>query len=187
MLLLDALGIDKVHAWGVSMGGKVAQELALGWPERVERLVLENTSAGEDHRVEGRQPSPLRQMQGADAETWQREIVPLLFGKAYREANPGAMRAFARSRERRPPDSEAVDIQWAAYESFDSWERLPKLNAPTLCLTGAEDALCDPRNADRLAERLPNATVHHVQGGGHSVHIELPKVVNPLVAEFLGL
>lgn len=187
VLLLDALGIERAHVWGVSMGGKVAQELALRWPERVERLVLENTSTGEARRVEGHQPSPLRAMEGADAETWQREIVPLLFGRAYYEANPGAMRAFARSRERRPPNPRAVDIQWGAYEAFDSWERLPQLNAPTLCLTGAEDALCDPRNADLLAERIPNARVEHVPEGGHSVHIELPKVVNPLVAEFLGL
>ena len=169
------------------MGGKVAQELALGWPERVDHVVLENTSAGERHRVEGLQPSPVRAMQGATTETWLETIVPLLFGKAYREANAKAMRAFARSRERRPPNPAAVDIQWDAYEQFDSWDRLASLRAPVLCLAGAEDALCDPRNAERLAEQLPMGELSIVQGGGHSVHIELPKHVNELVAAFLGV
>ena len=187
VLLMDHLNIDAAHVWGVSMGGKIAQELALGWPERVDHVVLENTSAGEAHRVEGRQPSPLRAMQGADSETWLAQIVPLLFGKAYREANAKAMRAFARSRERRPPNSAAVDIQWNAYERFDSWERLPQLRHSVLCLAGAEDALCHPGNAERLAERLPMAELCIIDGGGHSVHIELPLLVNEAVAAFLGV
>lgn len=187
VLLMDGLGIDQAHLWGVSMGGKIAQELAIGWPERVLRVVLENTSAGEDHRVEGRQPSALRQMEGADSDTWLREIVPLLFGSAYRQKNAKAMAAFARSRERRPPNAAAVAIQWDAYEAFDAWDRLTDLIAPTLCLAGEEDALCDPGNAARLAERIPDAEVWVVPGGGHSVHIELPDTVNTRVAQFLGL
>jgi pimeloyl-ACP methyl ester carboxylesterase len=126
-------------------------------------------------------------MQGADSDTWLDEIVPLLFGKAYREANAKAMRAFARSRERRPPNPAAVDIQWNAYERFDSWERLPQLRSAVLCLAGAEDSLCDPRNAERLAERLPMAELCVIEGGGHSVHIEMPKQVNEAVAAFLGV
>ena len=185
VLLLDALGIERAHVWGVSMGGKIAQELALEWPERVDKVVLENTSAGEAHRVEGRQPSPLRQMQGANAETWLREIVPLLFGPAYIAAHTRAMGAFARSRERRPPNPRAVAIQWEAYESFDSWQRLGSMRAEALCLTGALDALCDSRNADRLAERIPNARVVHISDGGHSVHIECPELVNQAVLAFL--
>jgi pimeloyl-ACP methyl ester carboxylesterase len=184
--LLDALDVPTAAVWGVSMGGKVAQELAIGWPDRVSALILENTSAGEVHRVEGPLESPLRRMQGADADRWLTDIVPLLFGEAYRAANPGSMRAFARSRERHPPDPGALARQWAAYERFDSWDRLPQIAAPTLCLAGAEDNLCDPRNANALAARIPGARAVSIPGGGHSVHIELPDAVNAAVRAFLA-
>lgn len=183
--LLDGLDIARAHFFGVSMGGKICQELALTWPERVNRLVLGCTSAGEDHRVEGRKPSPLRAMQGIDADGFLEHIVPLLFGRRHIERNAGAMRAFARSRERRPPNPAALSRQWEAYGSFDSWDRLPGLLHPTLCITGDEDALCDWRNSERLAEQIPNATLHIVEGTGHSFHLEDPDEVNAVVRGFL--
>ena len=186
VLLLDALGIERASIFGVSMGGKICQELALTWPERVNRVVLGCTSAGEEHRVEGRKPSPLKAMAGLDAEGFLEQIVPLLFGERHIARNQGAMRAFARSRERRPPDPRAVARQWEAYSAFDSWERLPGLLNPTLCITGDEDALCDWRNSERLVDQLPNAELHIVEGTGHSFHLEAPDEVNRVVAEFLS-
>ncbi|TNE88235.1 MAG: alpha/beta hydrolase [Deltaproteobacteria bacterium] len=184
--LFDALEIERAHLFGVSMGGKICQELALTWPERVNRVVLGCTSAGEEHRVEGRKPSPLRQMQGLDADEFLEKIVPLLFGRRHIERNLNAMKAFARSRGRRPPNPRALDRQWEAYSSFDSWERLPGLLNPTLCITGDEDALCDWRNSERLVEQIPNSELYLVEGTGHSFHLEAPEEVNRVVAEFLG-
>ena len=186
VLLMDALGLEHAHLWGVSMGGKIAQEVALAWPDRVERLVLENTTVGEAHRVEGGTgDSPLKRIADLDAEGWLREIVPLLFGPEYRENNPGAMRAFARSRERHPADPVALKRQWEAYEGFDSWDRLPEIHHRTLVLVGSEDGLTDPRNGARLAERLPDAVLYEVEGGGHSVHLEMYDEVNAIVRRFL--
>lgn len=185
VLLLDHLGVAQAHIFGVSMGGKICQELALGWPARVGRVVLGCTSAGEDHRVEGRQPSRLRAMQGLDAEGFLDKIVPLLFGTRYRQANDKAMRAFARSRERRPPNARALALQWDAYDGFDSWDRLPTMEHATLCITGDEDELCDWRNSERLAQRIPRAQLVLVPGTGHSFHLEDADVVNRAVREFL--
>ena len=135
--------------------------------------------------MEGRQPSRLRAMQGLDAEGFLDKIVPLLFGTRYREANDKAMRAFARSRERRPPNARALALQWDAYDGFDSWDRLPKLEHATLCITGDEDELCDWRNSERLAQRIPRAQLVLVPGTGHSFHLEDADVVNRAVREFL--
>jgi 3-oxoadipate enol-lactonase len=185
VLLLDHLGIARAHIFGVSMGGKISQELALTWPERVDRLVLGCTSPGEDHRVEGRQPSRLRAMQGLDAEGFLTEIVPVLFGAKYVSANQGAMKAFARGRERRPPNPTALSRQWEAYDAFHSFDRLPGLLHRTLCITGDEDALCDWRNSELLADELPNAELYVVEGAGHSFHLEAFEEVNRVVAHFL--
>lgn len=183
-LLMDALGVAKAHVWGVSMGGKVAMELALGWPERVDHLVLENTTAGEAHRVEGTSER-LRGAHAGDEAHWLDVIVPLLFGQKYREANAASMKAFARSRVRKPADPVGMQRQWEAYLSFDAWERLPEIAHPTLVLVGDEDAMTDPRNGAALAERLPNAQFASVPGG-HSVHIEDPAAVNAIVDNFLS-
>lgn len=186
VLLLDHLNIARTHVFGVSMGGKISQELALTWPERVHRLVLGCTSAGEEHRVEGRQPSPLRAMRGLSADEFLEQIVPLLFGRRYIEANPGPMRAFARSRERRPPNPIALGRQWEAYSAFDSWERLPGLLHRTLCITGDEDGLCAWQNSEKLCDQLPNADVYVVEGAGHSFHLESDREVNEVVGRFLA-
>jgi 3-oxoadipate enol-lactonase len=184
VLLLDALRIEKTHVWGVSMGGKVAMELALGWPDRVDRLVLENTTAGEAHRVEG--PSPtLPGMQPTTEEDWLEGVVPLLFSRAYREANAASMIAFARSRVRNPADPAGMARQWEAYLEFDAWDRLGKIVHPTLVLAGDEDALTDARNSQALVDRIPHARFASVPGG-HSVHIENPTAVNEAVAAFLA-
>lgn len=182
-LLMDALGVAKAHVWGVSMGGKIAMELALGWPERVDHLVLENTTAGEDHRVEGSSDF-LRGAHTGSEEHWLKVIVPLLFGRKYREANAASMLAFARSRVRNPANPVGMARQWEAYLSFDAWDRLPRLTHPTLVLVGDEDAMTDPRNGSAIAERLPNAQFVTVPGG-HSVHIENPAAVNAAVEAFL--
>jgi 3-oxoadipate enol-lactonase len=183
--LLDALGIARTHVWGVSMGGKVAQELALHWPERVDRLVLGCTTAGDAHRVEGTAPSKLGEA-GADTEDeWLHQVVPLLFGHEYREKNAGSMKAFARSRARNPQDRVGRARQWEAYHGFDSWDRLPELAHRTLVITGDEDAMTLPENSRLLAERLPNAVLWFVKGAGHSFHIEKPDEVNRVVGHFL--
>ena len=183
--LLDGLGVARAHVWGVSMGGKVAQELALGWPDRVDRLVLGCTTAGERHRVEGAHVSRLRDAASLGEQAWLQDVVPVLFGRAYREANAAGMRAFARSRSRHPQDPRGFARQFEAYESFDAWDRLPSLTRRTLVITGDEDGLTDPRNSEVLASRLPNAVRYVVRGAGHSFHLEKPDEVTAVVGRFL--
>lgn len=182
--LLDHLGVGRAHVWGVSMGGKIAQELALDWPDRVGRLVLENTSAGEAHRVEGPVQSRMEGASARDEAGWL-ELTTSLFGRSYREKNAASMKAFARSRVRHPQDPTGARRQWEAYQAFDSWDRLPRLRHETLVLAGEEDALTDPRNAEKLASRLPNAVSYVVAGAGHSLHIEAPDETNRVVDAFL--
>jgi pimeloyl-ACP methyl ester carboxylesterase len=184
VLLLDALQIRETHVFGVSMGGKIAQELALQHPERVISLILGCTTAGDATRVEG-EASGLRGAATATEAEWTERLIPLLFGKAYRERNAGSMKAFARSRARNPQNPVGFARQWEAYRSFDSWDRLPELRHRTLVITGDEDTATHPDNSRQLAERIPGARLALIRGAGHSFHIEEADETNRVVESFL--
>lgn len=182
--LLDALGIDRAHVWGISMGGKVAQELALGWPERVDRLVLGCTTAGAAHRI-GPEPWGNLRAETLTEDLYAELVVPTLFGRRFREQRPHLVEAFARLRRRNPPDPVGVARQWEAHLAFDSWERLPSLEHPTLVITGDADEIVDPANSRVLAERLPDATLVVIPEAGHSFHVEAPQRTHAAVEAFL--
>lgn len=187
--VLDALRIDAAHVHGVSMGGMVAQELALRFPDRVRSLVLQGTSPGGPRSV----PPPVR---GAAALAVQRLPVPrearhraavaALFSPAYAAASPdevaghlhrlGADRAGARG---------ALLHLWAS-AWHDTVARLPDLQAPTLVLHGELDALTPIANARLLARRIPGAELAVVEGTGHLPLLEQPERVRDLVLDWLA-
>ncbi|MBN2797999.1 MAG: alpha/beta fold hydrolase [Deltaproteobacteria bacterium] len=184
VLLLDRLEIERVHAWGVSMGGAIAQELALCWPNRVSRLVLGCTHPGGEHRV-GPPPWEVLRDTAISPEVYASQVVPKLFGREFRTTRAHLVEAFARARVRYPPDPVGVLRQWQAHDSFDAWDRLPELEHPTLVMTGDEDEVVDPQNAHLLADRIPNAELFCVHGGGHSYHVEFSRLTNRVVEDFL--
>jgi pimeloyl-ACP methyl ester carboxylesterase len=76
--------------------------------------------------------------------------------------------------------------QAAAGASFDAWDRLADVHAPTLVVHGTEDVVVDPANADLLAERIPGARVERFQGCGHLLFWEEPARFVGVVGEFLA-
>lgn len=144
--VLDRLGIDSAHVAGASLGGMVAQEVALGWPHRVRSLVLCSTTAG-----------------GAGAKA---PLLRNLLDELERTARrvPGGVRV-------RPL---GALHQTAAVSSHDATRRLHRIQAPTLVLHGAEDELVPVANATWLASRISGATVHVVRGGTHLLVLESP-------------
>jgi 3-oxoadipate enol-lactonase len=158
--VLDEAGVERAHVVGTSLGGMIAQELALGYPERVDRLVLACTTPG------GPQAFPMPQ-----------RTVDLMQARAtLREFTENALEPDPRlelvdrilvHRERTAQGFEAWSAQAAAGATFDAHDRLGSLATPTLVQHGDGDLVVDPRNADLLAEAIPNARLSIYKGCGH--------------------
>ena len=184
--LLDALGVERAHVVGFSMGGAQAQELAIRHPERVRRLVLANTYPSRDPRGAAifRGQAFLRERLGR--EEYQRVTLPWVY--TYRDylrpdfiertiqailddPNPQPLAAYARQVE--------------AAISFDSEERLGEIQAPTLLLFGEDDLLTPLRFARALETGIAGTTLRVVEGAGHGLPWSHPEEFNRIVRVFL--
>jgi pimeloyl-ACP methyl ester carboxylesterase len=183
--VLDALELARAHVLGTSLGGMVAQELALAHPERVDRLVLACTTPGGPNAA----PYPeqtVRLMQEAP------QMEPLVALRRF-VANalaPGAPEELVEEifsrRVANPPDTGGWHAQAAAAASFDAYDRLGELRAPTLVVHGTADQVVDVANAALLGERIPDVRVELLEGAGHLLFWEQPDRFASLVTEFLS-
>jgi 3-oxoadipate enol-lactonase len=186
--LLDALGVERAHLVGASLGGFIAQEFALRHPERVERLVLVSTSAGgASHVPMGPQALALLFATHDDPRELIRMRLPLAFTEAFL-ADETAVEHLIAQRLERPQPPHAYAAQAAAGASFDAAERVQAITAPTLVAHGTDDLLVPVANARNLAEALPCATLRLYEGLGHQFFVEAPPPFNrDLVAFLRGL
>lgn len=185
--VMEALGLDDAFVYGSSLGGMVAQELALRHPHRVRGLILGSTTAG---AMRGQIPSmrTLRKMvlnqalSGRDAliANWE-----LGYTRAYIEANYQAM--LARSRRIAPYATRrgAYLRQVLAAARHDAWDRLHRIACPVLILHGERDVLVPVRNARRMKKRIPHAELHVLPGVGHGFHLEAQDRADAIMLGFI--
>jgi len=167
--LLDALELDSVHVLGISMGGMVAQELALAAPGRVRSLTLGCTSCGGT------------QSRMTDREVAQRLMAAALSGdrgrllragfelvvSAQYAAAPGNYAAFVAAAQRQPADIPLLMAQKAAVEGHDAYGRLSGLDVAALVIHGTADKLLHWINGDLVASLVPGARLELLEGIGH--------------------
>lgn len=187
--LLDHLGWSDVAVVGVSFGGMVAQELAIGRPDLVRRLVLCCTSSG----GEGGASYPLHTLADiADPDERARTqlaIADVRFGPEWQAANPErAATMLARSAATPHDDDPMREVgarrQLEARVGHDTWDRLHLIAAPTLVAAGAHDGIAPVTNSERLVERIPDATLQ-VFDGGHLFMVQ-DRSAWPAILDFLA-
>lgn len=182
--VLDAAGLERAHVLGTSLGGMVALQLALDHSDRVDRLVLACTTPGGAGAV----PMPERTVRlMAEAPTLPMDIalrrfVENAFGP---EPEPELVDRIMAHRLATAQAPTAWAAQAAAGATFDVWQRVGEIGAPTLVLTGDADAVVDPRNSELLAERIPNARLEVFADDGHLFFWEEPERFVEIVTEFL--
>jgi pimeloyl-ACP methyl ester carboxylesterase len=181
--VLDEAGAERAHVVGASLGGMIAQELAVAAPERVEWLVLCSTTPGGPDAF----PLPEQTLKlfaeaaALDPQVALRRFVENALAPG---ADGGADEIFARRRAN-PPDPVGWQGQAAAGTTFAGVD-LARVQAPTLVLHGTADNVVDHRNAALLGERIAGARVELVDGGGHLFFWERPDAFVRIVAEFLS-
>jgi 3-oxoadipate enol-lactonase len=183
--VLDAAGLERAHVLGTSLGGMVAQQVALDWPDRVDRLVLACTTPGGESAA----PMPeqtVRLIQESPA--LPREVA--MRRGVENALAPGAAAAMIdRIMEHRVATAQPLAAwlaQASAGMSFEVWSRVPEIKAPTLVLTGDLDVVVDPRNSALLAEMIPDARLEVFPGTGHLFFWEEPERFVEVVKEFLS-
>ncbi len=181
--LLDHVGWDTCRVVGVSFGGMVAQELAVTWPERVERLVLACTSPGGT----GGSSYPLHELWELSAHERQAANITLLDtrGEAAGEAFIGMMQMLAASAAASPDprQEEGMKLQLAARSHHDTFERLARLTMPVLIAAGRFDGIAPLANQEAMARQIPGARLE-LFDGGHVFMLQDPTAW-PVIAEYL--
>jgi 3-oxoadipate enol-lactonase len=186
--LLEHLGVNKAHVLGTSLGGFVAQELALSRPDLVARLVLLSTGHG-GRGSERMSLGAMGKMFGFGALSPKQAARHGLEGatsERYRAENP---QEFDRIVEKRLADSPSLASYYGqakAGSRFDASGEVGRIGSPTLVIHGAEDRYVLPANARALAEAIPNAKLRLLEGAGHLVFVERATEVNREVVAFLG-
>jgi 3-oxoadipate enol-lactonase len=183
--LLDITGWRSCRVVGASFGGMVAQEFAVTFPQRVERLALACTSAGGD----GGSSYPLQELldlppgQRAAAE---QKLADSRWDQQWVEAHPGdqaiAERLTAAAQAQQDPGAEAAfTAQLQAREGHDVWDRLGAITCPTLVGYGEYDGIAPAQNSVNLASRIRGAELHGYQGG-HGFLLQDPGALPAFIA-----
>jgi pimeloyl-ACP methyl ester carboxylesterase len=171
--LLTSLRIPRAHVYGVSMGGMVAQELALRHPDRVRGVVLGGTTPGGPFAPLLGPADLLAIARGGVEERGIR--APLLFSEAFREEQPERVRELVRHFTAHRSSAKAIGAQTLASARFSSGSRLGRLRAPTLVMHGERDRLVPLAASKLLAARIPDAELAVVPGAGHAYALEAPR------------
>jgi 3-oxoadipate enol-lactonase len=169
MAVLDAAGENHAHVYGISLGGMVAQEIALRYPQRVGALVLGATTPGGPGAIMA-EPQPLTffvrvgAMAPEEAE-W--AAVPYNYGLQTRREHGQRIAEDIACRLAHPTDMLAYLHQVAAAASHNTAGRLGSITAPTLVVHGEEDRVIPSGNARLLAGAIPGAELKLWPGAGH--------------------
>jgi pimeloyl-ACP methyl ester carboxylesterase len=186
--LMDYLGWNSADVLGMSMGGMIAQELALDYPERVKRLVLVCTNCGGREQVlASPEVYALLTMprEGLSQEDIVRASLYLLFPKQFIEENPDKMEEAVASYMAAPIPPECFVSQLNAANTWSCHPRLGGLGHPTLIIHGDQDILIPPENAPVLAGAIPDSRVVLIPGAAHGVTSMYPEEVAREVLDFL--
>jgi pimeloyl-ACP methyl ester carboxylesterase len=188
MGLMDALGIDRAHVCGVSMGGMIAQEIALRHPARVRTLQLHATLARSDAYMRALVEGWRKTRIALGREDALRVIALWLFAPRTYEERPEFVELVLQNAIANPYPQSLTGFlrQGDAVLGHDTLERLERLRCPTLVSVADQDILVPPRFSHAIAQRVPGAELKTIAHAGHAYMWEEPEAFNAMCLEFLA-
>jgi pimeloyl-ACP methyl ester carboxylesterase len=182
--ILDAVGFETAHVMGISMGGMVAQELALAELARLRTLTLGCTYCGGPGAAL-MDPADFAALAGAlasgNADQVFRAMWELNLSPGFRAAELGRYEAFAAMASALPARRRTVELQLQAIVAHDTQARLPKLELPTLVIHGTADRVLPAVNGELIAAVIPGAELELLEEVGHMYWWEQPERAADLV------
>jgi pimeloyl-ACP methyl ester carboxylesterase len=183
LAIAELAGFDRFHLAGFSLGGLIAQRLALTHPERLRRLVLLSTVAGRSAEEQQRVRARLAALQTGDRGSHYDSSLSRWLTEEFQAANPELIRRMRERNAENDPDCYAAAYRVLAETDFGGF--LDQIRVPTLIATGEDDMGSNPRMARFMHDRIPGSELRILPGLRHSILIEAPEMVSGLMREFL--
>ena len=183
--LMDQLGVKKAHIVGSSMGGFIAQEIAINYPERVRSLTL--VSASPYYTMYLTPADVIKELKekGMDELVAKLNLFLGVTDNFLRNDELVKMAIDMMLNQPYPQPLEAYTRQYKACREFDARDRLHKIRVPTIVLVGNQDVALPPSYSKELAEKIPDAKLMVLDGGGHGFNFEIPEKFNDAVLNFV--
>ncbi len=182
--MLDGLNVERACLVGFSLGGMIAQYMAIRNPERVAALVLVSTVCQFDAGVRAAMEDRIVINRKMGARAAAEAVAKSLFTQNFRDREPGFLETFYAWRVTQPQDC-IVDSIRATFD-LDTCARLSSLNIPCMVIAGSDDVATPPEAVAALARQLPNAELQIVDGAAHMLTIERPRAFTSLLDNFLA-
>jgi pimeloyl-ACP methyl ester carboxylesterase len=186
--LINALHINKTDVMGFSMGGFIAQEIAVTNPEKINKLVIYASICG------GHESTPINQdltqitFHSKNTTVFYRGLVPLIFPKEFINKYPPG---FVDNVAKTFPLNTSMDTLKKQYKAISSWyntgvcNQLGKINKPVLIMVGTKDVLAPEKNSLLMTEKIPHSWLIRIQEGGHAMMVQYPNIMDPVIEAFL--
>jgi len=188
--LLEALGIEKAFVMGHSMGGFIAQAMALDFPQKISKLILSATNFGGPRHIPIT-PEAMAVLSDVTSDPLTRFKNGLMVSTApgWADQNPEIIKTWIEWRIAHPIELAPYQAQMAIglgliSETAAFERRLPNISALTLILFGKHDKVVPPGNADLLARQIPNSKIAILPNAGHFFPMEVPQAASQVVIDF---
>jgi pimeloyl-ACP methyl ester carboxylesterase len=183
--LLDVLEIKQADILGYSMGGFIAQELALTYPDRVGKLIIYASICGGNESILASQViNMLSNGSGTAVERIER-FLPLFFPEKWRNENPNYLERIPKTIETIP--NKTLDQHTEAIFNWTgTCSKLKNITQPTLVIVGTDDVVTLPANSLLITERIPGAWLVQIKGAGHGLMYQYPEQFNKVLQTFLS-
>lgn len=183
--VLDAQGIGSAYVLGISMGGMIAQELALSHPRKVEKLLLMSTDPGGQHRlVDDAFWTEFLSMGAGDPAEYMTKVITAITAPGFAEANAETVRWMVQARTQEMVDLAAFQRHFNAILGHGTADRLRSLQIPVLVMHGESDRMVKFENGPLLAGLIPEAELITIPGAGHLLPIEATSEVISAITRF---
>ena len=183
--LLDVLEIKQADILGYSMGGFIAQELALTHPDRVGKLIIYASICGGNESILASQVINILSNGSGTAMERIEKFLPLFFPEKWRNENPNYLERIPKTIETIP--NKTLDQHTEAMFNWTgTCSKLKNITQPTLVIVGTDDVVTLPANSLLITERIPGAWLVQIKGAGHGLMYQYPEQFNKILQTFLS-
>jgi pimeloyl-ACP methyl ester carboxylesterase len=188
--VLDELSIEKANIFGVSMGGIIAQRLAINYSNRVANLILGCTTPSGRHHI---MPDSDGQrilydfdyLKNMTPEQRTMEIFRFFCSEDFIKGHPEAYQYYHRVTLEHPTPTRTFILQADAIQHEDTWDELPQISAHVMIITGTADRIVPYKNSELIRERIPEAELILLEDMRHGFFIEAMDATRIFVDGFL--